>query len=169
MLLKLRKKKSSKYTFSFIVSYNKVWFITLLAAWISKHKVVNFWKQTTAKYPESFVSLNIFVSVHLCCAVNVFPPEHAVVQGHGCVVVDELQNLQTCHLRRLQDGPALCLVEEGWDGDHCVFDRLFCEFRRLARNRRKMNEFGREILNGPHYDTCLPADWPAKSWASPQE
>lgn len=79
---------------------------------------------------------HIFISMHLWCGVNVFPPEHAIVQGHGCVVVDELQNLQTCHLRRLQDCPALCLVEEGWDGDHRVFDRLFCEFKRLGGRRR---------------------------------
>lgn len=70
--------------------------------------------------------------MHLCCAVNVFPPEHAIVQGHGSVVVDELQNLQTSHLRRLQDRPAFSLVEEGRDGDHRVLDRLLCEFKRLG-------------------------------------
>lgn len=70
--------------------------------------------------------------VHLSCAVNVFPPEDAVVQGHGCVVVDELQHLQTCHLCGLQHRPALCLVKKGRHGDHCVFDRLLCEFERLG-------------------------------------
>lgn len=80
-------------------------------------------------------------SIYLCCTVNVFPPEHAVVQGHGCVVVDKLQNLKTCHLCSLQDCPTLCLVEEGWDGDHRVFDWLFCQFTRLGGKRIEINEF----------------------------
>ena len=76
-------------------------------------------------------SLLVKVEAHLCCAVDVFPPEHSVVQGHGCVVVNELKDLQPCHLGGLQDGPTLCLIEKGWNGDNCIFNGLLCEYTNL--------------------------------------
>lgn len=33
------------------------------------------------------------LNVHLDCVVDIFPPEDPIVQGHGCVVVDELKDL----------------------------------------------------------------------------
>lgn len=61
---------------------------------------------------------------HLSCVIDIFSPEDPVVQGHSCVVIDELQDLQVGHLCSLQDCSAFCLVEIGWDCDHCVFDWL---------------------------------------------
>ena len=58
-------------------------------------------------------------------AVDVLPPEHPVVDGHGGVVVDELQHLNARHVGDLQHRPALRLVEEARHGDHRVFDGLF--------------------------------------------
>lgn len=42
--------------------------------------------------------LEEIINVHLSRAVNVFPSEDSIVQGHRCVVVNKLQNFQTCHL-----------------------------------------------------------------------
>lgn len=71
--------------------------------------------------------LGVMLKRHLNSVVNVFSPEHPIVQGHSGVVVDELKDLYTRHLCSLQDCPALCLVEEGRDCDHCIFDWLFCK------------------------------------------
>ena len=73
---------------------------------------------------------------HLCCAVDVFPPEHSIVQGHGCVVVNELKDLQPCHLGGLQDGPTLCLIEKGWNSDNCIFNGLLCEETNSTKNKK---------------------------------
>lgn len=66
------------------------------------------------------------LNAHLGCPVDIFPPENTIVQSYSCVVIDELQDLQTCHLCSVQDRPALGLVKKGWDRDDCIFDRLFC-------------------------------------------
>lgn len=60
--------------------------------------------------------------LYLGCVVDVFPPEDPVVQGHSSVVIDELKNLQPCHLCGLKHCPSLRLVEKGWHGDHGIFD-----------------------------------------------
>lgn len=64
---------------------------------------------------------------HLGCAVDVFSPEHAVVQSDGGVVIEELQDLQAGHMGSVQDRPALRLVQERWNSDDCILDGLFCE------------------------------------------
>lgn len=42
---------------------------------------------------EGTLYLREMLDVHLSCVVDIFPPENPIVQGHGCVVVDELKNL----------------------------------------------------------------------------
>lgn len=70
------------------------------------------------------------LNIYLRCVINIFPSEDPVVQGHCCVIIDQLKHLQTCHLCRLQDCPALCLVEKCWNCDHCIFYWLLCESER---------------------------------------
>lgn len=62
---------------------------------------------------------------HLRRGVDVLPAEDAVAQGGGCVVIDELQHFEAGHAGRLQHGPPLGLVEEGWHSDDGVLDGLF--------------------------------------------
>ena len=62
--------------------------------------------------------------LYLGRGVDVLPAEHAVVDRHGRVVVDELQDLQAGHAGGLQHRPPLRLVEEGGDGDDRILDGL---------------------------------------------
>lgn len=84
------------------------------------------------------VRLGVMLNVHLSCVVDIFPPEDPIIQCHSCVIINELKDLQTRHLCSLQNCPALCLVEKGRNGDHSIFDRLFCVLQReTQRNTQK--------------------------------
>lgn len=61
---------------------------------------------------------------HLGGGVDIFPAEDPIAEGRGGVVVDELEHFEAGHACGLQHSPALSLIEEGWHGDHRVFDGL---------------------------------------------
>lgn len=62
-----------------------------------------------------------FKILHLCSRVDVLPPKDSIVQSHRRIIIDKLKDLQTCHVGRLQDCPAFCLIEIRWHCDNGVF------------------------------------------------
>lgn len=50
--------------------------------------------------------------------VEALDAEHAIVEGDGGVVIDELQDFQVGKLTGLEEGVSFGLVEIAWDGQY---------------------------------------------------